>query len=140
MFDTTQVPIQEPIYVNGHISQVWLMFFMRLSKIASFGDAVDLRDITLLAHQLPTQASQGQMQFDIDSIKGTQIPIQHESIRQTTPHPVMQIQIQPMHIQPLQAVFLCPDFLLPILDTQLQQQEKIQVINLPTSEVIHDSL
>lgn len=71
MFDTTQVPIQEPMYVNGHLSQVWHMFFYRLSKVASTDDQVDLTDITQIAHQLPPQAMQNQMLLDLNVIKGS---------------------------------------------------------------------
>lgn len=127
MFDTTQVPIQEPIYVNGHISQVWLMFFMRLARMASFGDAVDLRDITLLAHQLPTQASQGQMLIDLGVLKDIQ-PLLHQ-----------QVNTDEMH-QPLHAVFLPFELHAPLTNTHITQQVFTPTINLPTGEVLHDSV
>ena len=69
IFDTTQVPIQEPMYINGQLSQVWLMFFLRLSQVASVDDQVDLTEITQMAHQLPPQAIQNQTLLDLSAIK-----------------------------------------------------------------------
>lgn len=114
MFDTTQVPIQEPMYVNGQLSQVWHMFFYRLSKVASTDDQVDLTDITQLAHQLPTQATQGQMQIDLNALKNMQ--------------PLMHQQPEKNEIcQPLQVVFLHPD-------------QCASLVTTPSSEVLHDSV
>lgn len=127
MFDTTQVPIQEPMYVNGHLSQVWHMFFYRLSKVASTDDQVDLTDITQLAHQLPTQATQGQMLIDIGVLKESP--------------PLMQPQAHQKEIpQPLQAVFLHPDQYAPLVSANINQQALTPTINLPSVEVIRDSI
>lgn len=71
IFDTTQVPIQEPLYVNGHLSQVWHMFFLRLSQVVSIDDQTDLAEITQIVHQLPAQATQNQMLLDLNVIKGS---------------------------------------------------------------------
>ena len=127
MFDTTQVPIQEPMYVNGHLSQVWHMFFYRLSKVASTDDQVDLTDITKLAHQLPAQATQGQMLIDLSALKGVQ-PLMCQQPDKCETH------------QPLQAVFLCPDSYAPLTNTHIAHQVFTQPINLPTGEVLHDSV
>ena len=114
MFDTTQVPIQEPMYINGQLSQVWLMFFLRLSQVASVDDAVDLTNITQLAHQAPTQATQGQMLIDIGVLKESP--------------PLMQQQAHQKEIpQPLQAVFLLPEFHAPLAI-------------MPSSEILNDSI
>lgn len=127
IFDTTQVPIQEPMYVNGHLSQVWHMFFYRLSKVASTDDQVDLAEITQIAHQLPTQATQGQMLIDLGVLKGLQ-PLLHQQFNKDEIH------------QPLQAVFLCPDSYAPLTNTHIAHQVFTQPINLPTGEVLHDSV
>ena len=87
MFDTTQVPIQEPMYINGQLSQVWLMFFLRLSQVVSVDDKVDLTEITQMAHQLPPQAIQNQTLLDLNAID---------------------------QMQPLQAVFLSPEHHAPL--------------------------
>lgn len=87
MFDTTQVPIQEPMYINGQLSQVWYMFFLRLSQVASVDDQADLAEITQMAHQLPPQAIQNQTLLDLSAID---------------------------QMQPLQAVFLSPESHAPL--------------------------
>ena len=114
MFDTTQVPIQEPMYVNGYLSQVWLMFFLRLSQAASVDDQVDLTEITQMAHQLPPQAIQNQTLLDLSAIKDELYvaPIQQATQDQ---------------IQPLQAVFLMPEFHAPLAI-------------VPSSEILNDSI
>lgn len=127
MFDTTQVPIQEPMYVNGQLSQVWHMFFYRLSKVASTDDQVDLKDITQLAHQLPTQATQGQILIDLASLRD-----QHPPLPQ-------QVSQKELH-QPLHAVFLYPDPCTPLASINFNHQAFTQPINLPIGEVLHDSV
>lgn len=127
IFDTTQVPIQEPLYVNGHLSQVWHMFFLRLSQVVSIDDQADLAEITQIAHQLPTQATQGQMLIDLGVLKGLQ-PLLHQQFNKDEIH------------QPLQAVFLCPDSYAPLTNTNIAHQVFTQPINLPTGEVLHDSV
>ena len=87
MFNTTQVPIQEPMYINGQLSQVWLMFFLRLSQVVSVDDQADLTEITQMAHQLPPQAIQNQSLLDLNAID---------------------------QMQPLQAVFLSPEHHAPL--------------------------
>lgn len=127
IFNTTQVPIQEPMYVNGHLSQVWHMFFFRLSQVVSVDDQADLTNITQLTHQLPTQATQGQMLIDLGVLKGLQ-PLLHQQFNKDEIH------------QPLQAVFLCPDSYAPLTNTHIAHQVFTQPINLPTGEVLHDSV
>ena len=114
MFNTTQVPIQEPMYINGQLSQVWLMFFLRLSQVVSVDDQADLAKITQIAHQAPTQATQGQILFDIGVLKDMQPLIQQQTIQSETP-------------QPLQAVFLLPEFHAPLAI-------------VPSSEILNDSI
>ena len=100
MFNTTQVPIQEPMYINGQLSQVWLMFFLRLSQVVSVDDQADLTEITQIAHQLPPQAIQNQTLLDLNAID---------------------------QMQPLQAVFLLPEFHAPLAI-------------VPSSEILNDSI
>lgn len=113
-FNTTQVPIQEPMYINGQLSQVWLMFFLRLSQVVSVDDQVDLTEITQMAHQLPPQALQNQTLLDLSAIKDELyvVPIQQATQDQ---------------IQPLQAVFLLPEFHAPLAI-------------MPPSEILNDSI
>lgn len=127
IFNTTQVPIQEPMYVNGHLSQVWHMFFFRLSQVVSVDDQADLTNITQLTHQLPTQATQGQMLIDLGALKGLQ-PLLHQQFNKDEIH------------QPLQAVFLCPDSYAPLTNTHIAHQVFTPTTNLPTGEVLHDSV
>ena len=127
IFDTTQVPLQEPMYINGQLSQVWHMFFLRLSRVTAVNDQVDLTNITQLAHQAPTQATQGQMLIDIDVLKESP--------------PLMQQQAHQKEIpQPLQAVFLHPDQYAPLVSANINQQVLTPTINLPSVEVIRDSI
>lgn len=114
IFDTTQVPIQEPLYVNGHLSQVWHMFFLRLSQVVSIDDQADLAEITQIAHQLPPQAMQNQMLLDLNVLKDSSNII---SIPQTPQE----------QIQPLQAVFLQPKLHAPLAV-------------MPSSEILNDSI
>ena len=114
MFNTTQVPIQEPMYINGQLSQVWLMFFLRLSQVAAVDDQTNLAEITQLAHQAPTQATQGQMLIDIGALKDMQPLIQQQTIQSET-------------LQPLQAVFLLPKLPAPLAI-------------MPSSEILNDSI
>ena len=127
MFDTTQVPIQEPMYINGQLSQVWLMFFLRLSQVASVDDQVDLTEITQMVHQLPAQATQGQILMDVSALKDMQPLIQQQTIQSEIP-------------QPLQAVFLHPDQYVPLVSANINQQVLMPTINLPSVEVIRDSI
>lgn len=114
IFDTTQVPIQEPMYVNGHLSQVWHMFFLRLSQVVSIDDQADLTEITQIAHQLPTQAIQNQMLLDVGVIKN------NSSM-------VLVSQPPQDQIHPLQAVFLHPESHAPL-------------VVMPSSEILNDSI
>ena len=114
MFDTTQAPIQEPMYINGQLSQVWYMFFLRLSQVAAVDDQVDLTEITQMVHQLPAQATQGQILMDVSALKDMQPLIQQQTIQSEIP-------------QPLQAVFLLPEFHAPLAI-------------VPSSEILNDSI
>ena len=114
IFDTTQVPLQEPMYINGQLSRVWHMFFLRLSQVAAVDDQADLTEITQLVHQSPPQAIQNQTLLDLSAIKDELyvVPIQQATQDQ---------------IQPLQAVFLLPEFHAPLAI-------------VPSSEILNDSI
>ena len=127
MFDTTQVPIQEPMYINGQLSQVWHMFFLRLSQVAAVDDQSDLAEITQLAHQSPSHAMQGQMLIDVSALKDIQPLTQQHAIQSEIP-------------QPLQAVFLHPDQYAPLVSANIDQQVITLTVNLPSVEVIRDSI
>ena len=114
MFNTTQVPIQEPMYINGQLSQVWLMFFLRLSQVVSVDDQADLAEITQMAHQLPPQALQNQTLLDLSAIKDELYVVPTQQVTQD-------------QIQPLQAVFLLPEFHAPLAI-------------MPSSEILNDSI
>ena len=114
IFNTTQVPIQEPMYIHGKLSQVWHMFFLRLSPAAAVDDQADLTEITQLAHQSPPQAIQNQALLDLSAIKDELYVV---PIPQTTQD----------QIQPLQAVFLLPEIHAPLAI-------------VPSSEILNDSI
>lgn len=94
--DTTQVPLYEPIYANGVISQVWVMFFDKLAKLANNADANgDLLELIQLANQLPINAQQAQQGYDIAVIQDTFSTIPAHTN-------------QDIEIPPLMAVFFMP--------------------------------
>lgn len=112
--DSTQVPLYEPMYIDGHLSNVWAMFFQKLAELANNADISDLLELMQLASQLPSNAQQAQDGFDIAELKNTfsAVPIH---INQST------------EIPPITAVFLC-------------QSETMPLVAIPPSEVIHDQV
>lgn len=124
--DSTQVPLYEPIYSNGVISQVWVMFFLKLAKLANNADASgDIFELTQLANQLPNNAQQAQLGFDLNDIHHTfsSIPIFTQ---------------QNEEIPPIEAVFLCSEQILPLTQIHQQNEQILPVLTLPSSEIIHD--
>lgn len=124
--DSTQVPLYEPIYSNGVISQVWVMFFLKLAKLANTADANgDISELIQLVHQLPNNAQQAQLVFDLSDIQHTfsSIPIFTQ---------------QNEEIPPVQAVFLCSEQILPLTQIHQQNEQILPVLTLPSSEIIHD--
>lgn len=126
--DSTQVPLQEPIYLNGVLTQVWVMFFQKLAKLANNADANgDLLELIQLVHQLPSNALQTQLSFELNEIKNSfsHIPIySHQS----------------EEIPSIQAVFLCSEQLLPLCNIQQQDEQTLPILSLPASEIIHDQV
>lgn len=124
--DSTQVPLYEPIYSNGVISQVWVMFFQKLAKLANNTDANgDILELIQLANQLPTNAHLAQQGFDIAEMQNvfTTVPI-HQSYFEEIP--------------PLQAVFLCDQEIMPLCAIPMSIEPILPVVTLPSSEIIHD--
>ena len=126
--DSTQVPLFEPIYSNGVISQVWVMFFLKLAKLANNADASgDIFELTQLANQLPNNAQQTQLGFELNELKNSFgfIPIYSQ---------------QAEEIPPVQAVFLCSEQILPLSQINQQNEYILPALTLPSSEIIHDQV
>ena len=128
VLDTTQVPLYEPIYINGGISNVWVMFFQKLARLANNADANgDLLELIQLANQLPNNAQQAQQSADIADLQN-----QFSSI---TIH-----QSQNVEIPPVTAVFLCHDETMPLCAVQVSSNSTFPFLNLPSSEIINDQV
>ena len=123
--DITQVPHREYIYVGNVMSQVWFMFFHKLADAVNLSDAVDLIALMQLAHQLPVNAMQAQTDFSVNNLQNTFSSIPINQVIQTE---------MPLN----QAVFLCPEKVLPLLNLQLQGDCSMSLSVLPSSEIIHD--
>ena len=124
--NSTQVPLYEPIYSNGVISQVWVMFFQKLAKLANNTDANgDILELIQLANQLPTNAHLAQQGFDIAEMQNvfTTVPI-HQNHTEEMP--------------PVLAVFLCDQEIMPLCATPMSVELVLPVVTLPSSEIIHD--
>ncbi|WP_048766306.1 hypothetical protein [Acinetobacter sp. 243_ASPC] len=124
--DSTQVPLYEPIYSNGVISQVWVMFFQKLAKLANNTDANgDILELIQLANQLPTNAHLAQQGFDIAEMQNvfTTVPIHQSHIEE---------------MPPVLAVFLCDQEIMPLCAIPMSVEPVLPVVTLPSSEIIHD--
>lgn len=124
--DSTQVPLYEPIYSNGVISQVWVMFFQKLAKLANNTDANgDILELIQLANQLSTNAHLAQQGLDIAEMQNvfTTVPIHLNHIEE---------------IPPLQAVFLCDQKIMPLCAIPMSIEPVLPMVTLPSSEIIHD--
>ncbi|MFW2011595.1 hypothetical protein [Acinetobacter bereziniae] len=126
--DSTQVPLCEPIYSNGVMSQVWVMFFQKLAKLANNSDANgDILELIQLVHQLPNNAQQAQLGFDLNDIQHS-----FDSI------PIFTQQSEEM--PPIQAVFLCSEQPLPLSHVTNLSRHNLPFVALPSSEIIHDQV
>lgn len=124
--DSNQVPLYEPIYSNGVISQVWVMFFQKLAKLANNTDANgDILELIQLANQLSTNAHLAQQGLDIAEMQNvfTTVPIHLNHIEE---------------IPPLQAVFLCDQKIMPLCAIPMSIEPVLPMVTLPSSEIIHD--
>lgn len=134
----SQVPLQQPMYFNGVMSQVWINFFERLATLKNEADLIDLVELAQRVSELPSQAIQSQQGFDLEKIKNkfellalnsTQIDQAFELLQPVSNQSKLAFENIPIQIPvaqeipPVQAVFLCPE--------QLLSQ-----VGLPTNEVI----
>jgi len=104
----SHVPIQQPIYVNGVMHQVWINFFERLSELKNESNLIDLVELAQRVAEEPSQAIQGQQGFAISTLQNrfelNHIVMQHQDLTfDSVSIPIQQIEILP----PIQAVFLC---------------------------------
>lgn len=60
----SQVPIREPMYIDGVMTPTWLRFFEQLAALINTGGVADYVTLAQLANQMPTQAITGQMLLD----------------------------------------------------------------------------
>lgn len=125
--NATQIPLLQPIATrDGLLPNVWVMFFQKLVDVVNQADANgDLIEIMQLAHQLPTNAQQAQQGFDIQEIQST-------FIQASTP------MMHFAEIPPIQAVFLCPDVVWPLVEIHQECSAALPVVTPPSSEIIHD--
>lgn len=65
----SQVPIQQQMYINGLMHQVWIDFFERLANLNNEADAISVFELAQLSGELPSVAALGQLGFDIDQLK-----------------------------------------------------------------------
>ena len=122
----TQVPLYEPIYINGAVSNVWVMFFQKLAQLANKAETSgDLLELMQLANQLPSNAQQAQLRFEMSEFNNTfsAVPIAFESS---------------VEIPPVTAVFLCLDDVFPLNAVESSSQGELLISALPSSEIIHD--
>lgn len=120
----SQVPLQQPMYFNGVMSQVWINFFERLAALKNEADLIDLVELAQRVGELPSQAIQSQQGFDLEQIKNK---FELSALYFTQPDQAFDfipIQIPvAQEIPPVQAVFLC-------------QEQTFPASNVPTLEVI----
>lgn len=135
----SQVPIQQPIYVNGVMHQTWINFFERLAALSSSADMIQLIELAQkVGEQLNSQSLLWQQGVDIASVQNNlELAYRQDASSidkfESVPIPIFVQQHcfdsvpifspQTQEIPPIQAVFLCPE--------QLFSQ-----VGLPTNEVI----
>lgn len=119
-----QVPLHQPMYFNGVMSQVWINFFERLATLKNEADLIDLVELAQRVGELPSQAIQSQQGFDFEQIKNK---FELSILNSTQPNQAFDfipIQIPvAQEIPPAQAAFLC-------------QEQLLGAVNVPTLEVI----
>ncbi|NNP70932.1 hypothetical protein [Acinetobacter sp. Ac_5812] len=122
----SQVPIRQPMYVNGVMHQVWIDFFEKLAALTNTDDYIDLIELAQKAAELPSQATQGQQGFAISDLQNqfqqSFLP-QIETLNTFDLVPICCIQNE--ESPPLQAVFLCPE-------------PYIQLAQVTSGAIIHD--
>lgn len=70
----SQVPIREPMYIDGVMTPTWLRFFEQLAALINSGDLADYVTLAQLANQLPTQAMLGQHELALQQQTFDMIP------------------------------------------------------------------
>lgn len=88
----SHVPIQQPMYANGLMHQTWVRFFEALASLVDLDDSIDLYELMQRAHELPSQAVQGQQQMQIDQLNNQFMHIQTQ--------PLTSEQLAPVAITP----------------------------------------
>lgn len=113
-----QLPLYEPIYINGQMTQTWAMFFQNLVNISNQIKNQNLADLIKLANQLPDQSKQGQSALDFDNLSQLTARIAVHIHDESVVSPVSQGCDYPNNdFMPHQAVFLCQDFSVDIVQT-----------------------
>lgn len=64
----SHVPIREPMFVNGMLSQAWIRFFEQLANGVNVSEFVDVIGNAQLSHELPNLALQGQTVLDFEHL------------------------------------------------------------------------
>lgn len=107
---SVQLPLYEPMYVNGQLSQVWAMFFESLVGLLNNETIADLIEVLQLSSQLPSQASIGQNSIDLLALQNNIVAL--SSILESDPPIPLAIQhsLESVEIPALQQVFLCQQF------------------------------
>lgn len=63
----SHVPIREPMFVNGMLSQAWIRFFEQLANGVNVSEFVDVvGNAQRSSHELPNMALQGQTVLDVE--------------------------------------------------------------------------
>lgn len=65
----SQVPIQQQMYINGLMHQVWIDFFERLANLNNEADTISVFELAQLSGELPSVATSGQLTFDVAQLK-----------------------------------------------------------------------
>lgn len=60
----SHVPIREPMYHGGVMTQAWIRFFEQLAKGVDVAEFADIITMHAKSHELPTLAVMGQLMMD----------------------------------------------------------------------------
>lgn len=120
---TIQLPLYEPMYINGHLSPVWASFFDSIIALLNASQLADLITLMQLASQLPDQSKQGQTALDMAHLADQFSSVIANQSDQAQLGVIPITQQQNIELQPLQAVFLCAN-------------ESLTQVSVPQFEVI----
>lgn len=122
----SQVPLQQPMYVNGVMHPVWINFFERLAALNNESNIVDLIELLQKLNEMPSLAAQSLLNDKVNGLLNQLNIVQvHNGSNCIQLDPIPIHQTQSIELPPVQAVFLCP-------------QESLMMASLPSSEVISD--